>query len=102
VVITTISGGDRHLTQGFLQPELPKGPDRFDYYPNPVVDDLFLFSAEDVQSVQVYDLSGREVFRANYTSGKPISLKLLSGASYLINTYDKAGKTLHKFTIIKQ
>lgn len=102
IVITTVSDGDRHLTQGFLQPELPKGPDRFDYYPNPVADDLFLVNAEKVQSVRVYDLSGREVLRANYMNGKPIPLQLLSGASYLINTYDAAGKILHKFTIIKQ
>ncbi len=102
IVITTISGGDRHATQGFLQPEFPKGPDGFDYYPNPVVGDLFLVNAGKVKSVRVYDLSGREVFRTGYTSGKAIPLELLSGASYLVNTYDAAGKILHKFTIIKQ
>jgi hypothetical protein len=99
--IITIGSNEGQVTQGFLQPETPAAGDGFDYYPNPVVTDLYLVNAGFVKSVRVFDMSGREVMRTPYT-GKPISLAALSGAAYLINTYTADGKPFIKFTIIKQ
>ncbi len=99
--IITISSNEGQVTQGYLQPEAPAAGESFDYYPNPVVTDLYLVNAGFVKSVRVFDMSGREVMRTAYT-GKPISLAALSGATYLINTYTADGKPFIKFTIIKQ
>jgi hypothetical protein len=99
--IITIGSNEGQVTQGFLQPEAPAAGEGFDYYPNPVVTDLYLVNARFVKSIRVFDLSGREVLRTPYT-GKPISLEALSGATYLINTYTADGKPFVKFNIIKQ
>jgi hypothetical protein len=99
--IITIGSNEGQVTQGFLQPEPPVVGEGFDYYPNPVVTDLYLVNAGFVKSVRVFDMSGREVLRTGYT-GKPISLEALSGATYLVNTYTADGKPFVKFTIIKQ
>ncbi len=102
IVTTTISSNTQHLTQGFLQPEA-KPEEAFDFYPNPLGPDhkLNLKNAKDVKMIRVYDLSGREVLSTPYSSGNAIPLDELSGATYLVNTYNKAGKLLHKFIIIK-
>lgn len=99
--IITIGSNEGQVTQGFLQPEAPAAGEGFDYYPNPVVTDLYLVNAGLVKSVRVFDMAGREVLRTGYT-GKPISLEALSGATYLVNTYTADGKPFLKFTIIKQ
>jgi len=99
IATTTLSGPAGYLTQGYLQPHLlPEAP--FDYYPNPVVQELFLVNARGVDWVKFYDAAGREIYSAPY-AGKPLNLSLLSGAVYLVNAFGK-GKLLHKFFIIKQ
>ncbi len=99
IATTTLSGPAGYLTQGYLQPHLlPEAA--FDYYPNPVVQELFLVNARGVDRVKFYDVAGREIYSVDY-AGKPLNLSLLSGAVYLVNTFGK-GKLLHKFFIIKQ
>lgn len=100
IAITTLSSPERYLTQGYLQPYLLPDEGIFDYYPNPVVQELFLVNARRVDLVRFYDSAGREVYSAAY-NGKPLNLSLLSGAVYLVNAFSK-GKLIHKFFIIKQ
>ena len=100
IATTTLTGPDRYLTQGYLQPHLLPEEGPFDYYPNPVVQDLSLVNARRVDQLKFYDAAGRLVLTAPY-AGKPLNLSVLSGAVYLVNAFSK-GKLLHKFFIIKQ
>ena len=101
IATTTLTGPNGYLTQGYLQPFLLPAEGPFDYYPNPVVQDLFLVNARRVDQVKFYDSAGRLVLTAPYAAGKPLNLSVLSGAVYLVNAFSK-GKLLHKFFIIKQ
>jgi hypothetical protein len=100
IATTTLAGPDGYLTQGYLQPHLLPEEGPFDYYPNPVVQDLVLINARRIDQVKFYDAAGRLVLTAPY-AGKPLNLSVLSGAVYLVNAFSK-GKLLHKFFIIKQ
>ncbi len=100
ITTTTLTTGEQYLTQGYLQPFLLPNEGGFDYYPNPVVQELFLVNARRVDWVRFYDSAGREVYSAAY-NGKPLDLSVLSGAVYLVNAFSK-GKIIHKFFIIKQ
>lgn len=102
IAITTISSpnNQNYITQGYLQPETGERP-VFDFYPNPVVDNLFLVNASKIKQIRVYDLTGREVLTLKYT-GEALPLQLLSGATYLVDAFDEKGKSVQKFTIIKQ
>ncbi len=100
IATTTLAGPNGYLTQGYLQPHLLPEEGPFDYYPNPVVEELVLVNARRVDQVKFYDAAGRLVLTAPY-AGKPLNLSVLSGAVYLVNAFSK-GKLLHKFFIIKQ
>lgn len=63
--------------------------------PNPTTDYLNINSAEKINSVEIFDMSGRKV--STSLDGKKIDVRNLNPGSYIINIETKAGKTTEKF-----
>jgi hypothetical protein len=103
-LITVLKAPDDILTQGFIQPDVKKEGE-FNYYPNPVVDELHLENADKIASYKVFDVLGREVFGHRFAQPQrqvTINLETLAEAVFIINLFDKSGKRLYSFQIMKK
>ncbi|QTY27997.1 T9SS type A sorting domain-containing protein [Flavobacterium sp. CS20] len=57
----------------------------FKYYPNPVSSTMTIDSANPIESVQVFDILGKEVFSNNYEETSiNINMDALSSGTYLM------------------
>ncbi|MDJ1499540.1 T9SS type A sorting domain-containing protein [Xanthocytophaga agilis] len=104
-LITVIKTQNDILTQGFIQPDVAKFGDNFNYYPNPVTDKLYLENADKIASYKVYDVLGREVFGHRFDQPQrqiTINLETLAEAIFIINAFDKTGKRLYSFQVMKK
>lgn len=70
-------------------------------YPNPAENQVNIQSSRDIDSIVIYDLSGREVMRQNM-NGKTqnVNIQALSAGTYLVQIFNK-GKLLKSDKIIK-
>ncbi|AZA76737.1 T9SS C-terminal target domain-containing protein [Chryseobacterium sp. G0186] len=64
-------------------------------YPNPATDVLNIKSKEKVNTIEIYDVSGRKV--PAELNGDKVNVRNLNPGSYIINIETKAGKTTEKF-----
>ncbi|WP_394331777.1 T9SS type A sorting domain-containing protein [Chryseobacterium jejuense] len=67
----------------------------FILYPNPVTDLLHIKSKENVNKVEIYDISGRKM--SADLNDNQVNVKNLNPGSYIINIETKKGKTTEKF-----
>lgn len=77
--------------------DLNKGS--FSYYPNPVKDKLYFAGKEDVQYVQVFDLTGKLILEQNSNSIKELNVSNLNKGTYVLKV--KTNKQVKTFKIIK-
>lgn len=64
-------------------------------FPNPTTDVLNIKSKDKVNSIEIYDISGRKV--SAELVGDKVNVRHLNPGSYIINIETKAGKTTEKF-----
>ena len=70
-------------------------------YPNPAQDRLSISTEQDIDSIVIYDLSGRIVMRQNLNNkNSNLNIKSLSSGTYLIQIFNK-GKLLKSEKLIK-
>ena len=70
-------------------------------YPNPAHDRLTIRSEQDIDSILIFDLSGREVLRQNLNDkNTTLNIKTLSSGTYFIQIFNK-GKLLKTDKLIK-
>lgn len=70
-------------------------------YPNPTHDRLTIRSEQDIDSIIIYDLSGREVLRQKLNNkNATLNIKTLSSGTYFIQIFNK-GKILKTDKLIK-
>ncbi len=104
-LITVLKNPNDILTQGFIQPDVVKKSEELNYYPNPVIDKLYLENTDKIASYKVFDVVGREVFGRRFDQPQRqiiINLETLSEAVFIINLFDKEGKRLHSFQVMKK
>ncbi len=67
-------------------------------YPNPVVTNLFIESADAIKSIVIYDIVGKEVYRAESTGKNNLSINLsdLVSGFYFVRTITDAGEKIQK------
>lgn len=71
-------------------------------YPNPAQGHLFISSGQDIDSIIIYDLSGKEVMRQNINNkNNTLNIKSLSTGTYLIQIFNK-GKLLKTDKLVKK
>lgn len=71
-------------------------------YPNPAQDRLSISSEHNIDSIIIYDISGREVLRQSINKNNiPLNIKSLKSGTYLIQIFDK-GNLLKTQKFIKQ
>ena len=106
LVITTISGGQSVITQGFLQPislSVPCNEFTLVYYPNPVQNELTIESSGCdlvLDFVEAYDLFGKIVLSGTTIDNK-IDLSNIGVGVYLLRAYAKDHREIGSFKIIK-
>lgn len=70
-------------------------------YPNPAQDRLSISTEHDIDSIVIYDLSGRVVMRQNLNNkNSNLNIKSLSSGTYLVQIFNK-GKLLKSEKLIK-
>ena len=70
-------------------------------YPNPAQDRLSISTEQDIDSIVIYDLSGRVVMRQNLNNkNSNLNIKSLSSGTYLVQIFNK-GKLLKSEKLIK-
>lgn len=76
--------------------------DAFVFYPNPVENVLNIHYHSSIQSVKVFDLSGKEVYQQQFSdSGVELDLSYLPSGMYLVDLKtEQEGK--HQFRILKK
>ena len=75
--------------------------DNFNYYPNPVESILYIDSANAIESVQVFDILGKEVFNQDFDNQDiSIDFSNLSSGTYLMKV-DISGSS-QTFRVIKE
>jgi hypothetical protein len=73
----------------------------FTVYPNPVKDIVTLANATNIDSVEIYNITGQVVYRQTVNSDKAtINLQTLSAGAYLLNV--SAGGETNRVKIIKE
>lgn len=80
-----------------------KGMEKSDIliYPNPTQDRLSISTEQDIDSIVIYDFSGREVMRQNLNNkNSNLNIKSLSSGTYLVQIFNK-GKLLKSEKLIK-
>ncbi|WP_315823798.1 T9SS type A sorting domain-containing protein [Paraflavitalea speifideaquila] len=77
------------------QDEAVAGIKGLEIYPNPVRNELYIVSGEDLSGgiVQVYDMSGRQVLRGKPVSNRVDVSRLTAGTYTLIYTKDRKSVT---------
>ena len=70
----------------------------FNFYPNPVKDELTIQSKSDLKNVSVYNLSGQLIMNSK---SKKINMKSLSSGVYIVKAELENGKPA-TFKIIKK
>ncbi len=103
-LITVLKAPSDILTQGFIQPDVTKEGE-FNYYPNPVIDDLYLENADKIASYKIFDVLGREVFGRKLAQPQKkftINMETLAEAVFIVNLFDKEGKRLYSFQIMRK
>ncbi|MEI7802541.1 MAG: CotH kinase family protein [Bacteroidota bacterium] len=66
-------------------------------YPNPAGDELFISAAEKIMAVEIFDLSGREIFyQTTDKNNLSINLQTLSSGIYFLKTKSDDGVTFMK------
>ena len=74
----------------------------FKIYPNPVKNELFVNTQTDLNSVEIYDVLGKQILRLdNIENDKPINLSSLKSGIYFAKFNTQAGNYQTK-KIIKQ
>lgn len=73
----------------------------FDFYPNPVNDELTIQSQEILESVYVYNLMGQMILKSTTVSHGKIDLSALNSGIYLVKATFEGGIT-ETFKIIKK
>ena len=53
-------------------------------YPNPVKDELFIQSATEINKIEIYDITGKQMFTGNLTNGKSINIAKLPAGIYIL------------------
>lgn len=111
--VTTLSGGDYFLTQGFQQPDsvftIIGGPQTIEAFPNPVSTNLTIniFIEESPEFwVEIYNIKGSKVYQEKYTgvyygSRKKIDFQEFPKGLYFVKIYSTNGKSMEKFKIVK-
>ena len=69
----------------------------FSIYPNPVQDRLFLDKFEDIESIKITDISGKQVYESINTNDLTIDVSSLHGGVYFVNIQTKTGLFTGKF-----
>ncbi|MDR1876132.1 MAG: T9SS type A sorting domain-containing protein, partial [Flavobacteriaceae bacterium] len=73
----------------------------FSYYPNPVREILYFKGSENVQSVQIFDLSGKLIINQSAkTSLTQVSVAGLAKGVYVVRV--KTDEQTRTFNIVKQ
>ncbi|HNK99405.1 MAG TPA: T9SS type A sorting domain-containing protein, partial [Chitinophagales bacterium] len=71
-------------------------------YPNPATDILNIYTAaEELQSVEIFDVDGRRVLASDFTSGT-INIADLSAGLYILKILDAQKAMLASTTFVKQ
>jgi len=63
-------------------------------YPNPTSGVVFIFTNQDISSLEVYNLLGQKVITANNTN--QIELSYLSAGTYIIKINTEKGTVSHR------
>ena len=82
--------------------ELKNEANEFVIYPNPVKDILYIKSdsEQQVKSISIFDLSGKEVLRSNIDSSNGVNVSSLSSGSYIVKI--QTSKEIMKYKFIKK
>lgn len=71
------------------------------FYPNPASNELFFKPEMQVESLTIYDMSGRQMFSESLRGQNKISLEALSSGAYLVLVRDKLGNMVRDKLIIE-
>jgi len=55
-------------------------------YPNPVRDELFIQSETTIDKIEIYDITGKQMFTRNLINGKSINVSELPAGIYILKT----------------
>ncbi|WP_303848454.1 C10 family peptidase [Apibacter mensalis] len=82
--------------------ELKNEANEFVIYPNPVKDILYIKSdsEQQVKSISIFDLSGKEVLRSNIGFSKEVNVSSLISGAYIIKI--QTSKEIMKYKFIKK
>jgi hypothetical protein len=61
-------------------------------YPNPVREELFIKSETNIDKIEIYDITGKQIFTGNLSKDKSINVSSLSAGIYLLKIGDFRGK----------
>ena len=82
--------------------DLKNEKNEFLIYPNPVKNILYIKSdsEQQIKSISIFDLSGKEVLRSNIDSSNGVNVSSLSSGAYIINI--QMSKEIMKYKFIKK
>ncbi|QII71098.1 T9SS type A sorting domain-containing protein [Apibacter sp. B3706] len=82
--------------------ELKNKTNEFVIYPNPVKDILYIksYSEQQIKSISIFDLSGKEVLCSNIDSSNEVNVSSLSSGAYIIKI--QTSKEIMKYKFIKK
>ena len=73
----------------------------FEFYPNPVGDNIIINSKEDIESFELFNLLGQSMFKADTEEQLKSDILLLSSGNYLLKVITKSGAT-ETFRLLKK
>lgn len=106
IAISTISGGQSVITQGFLQPislYTPCAEFTLAYYPNPVINEITISASGcdlELDFVEAYDLFGKIVL-SGATIDNKIDLSTIGVGVYLLRAYTEERQEIGTVKIVK-
>ena len=70
---------------------------QFSLYPNPTAYELYIENEKvDIQQVEIYNLSGKQVLRVDYQNNQPIDVSNLAKGMYLVKIKTESGSLTKK------
>jgi hypothetical protein len=71
------------------------------FYPNPANEYLYVNTEMQIESLSIYDMSGREVLRKSIAGEPRIPLQTIPSGAYIVLVQDKTGKIVREKLIIE-
>ncbi len=71
-------------------------------YPNPAVDQVFIQEAKDVERIEVFSLTGRQVLDVTIGNSNAIDVSSLSTGTYVTRLYNKSNQQVSSNILIKK